>query len=122
MKIMTILGTRPEIIRLSLIIKKLDKVLDHILVHTGQNYDAKLSDIFFKELGLRKPDHYLGAETGSFGAQLAVILKETEKLLLKFRPEKLLVLGDTNSGRSAIVAERLGIPVYHMEAGNRCFD
>lgn len=122
MKVMTILGTRPEIIRLSLIIKKLDKVCDHILVHTGQNYDVRLNDIFFSDLGLRKPDFFMGAKASSFGEQVGVIFRETERLILKHRPERILVLGDTNSGLSAIVAERMGVPVYHMEAGNRCFD
>jgi UDP-N-acetylglucosamine 2-epimerase (non-hydrolysing) len=122
MKIVTILGTRPEIIRLSLIIKKLDQSFDHTLVHTGQNYDDKLSDIFFDELGLRTPDHYLGAKSDSFGSQIAIILKEVEKILKKIEPDKVLILGDTNSALSAIIAERMGIPVYHMEAGNRCFD
>lgn len=122
MKIMTILGTRPEIIRLSLIIKKLDKACSHILVHTGQNYDRRLNEIFFEDLDLRKPDYYMGAQTDSFGSQIAIIMRETEKLLLKEKPDRLLVLGDTNSGLSAIIAERMGIPVYHMEAGNRCFD
>ena len=121
MKIITILGTRPEIIRLSRIIPKLDKVCNHILVHTGQNYDVKLSDIFFTDLGLRKPDYYLNAK-GSMGEQIAIILREIEKVFIKEKPDKVLVLGDTNSGLSAIVAERMGIPVYHMEAGNRCYD
>lgn len=123
MKIITIVGTRPEIIRLSRIIPKLDKLLgkDHILIHTGQNYDTNLSDIFFKELRLRHPDIYIGAK-GSFGKQIAMILRETEKIFIKEKPDRVLVLGDTNSGLSAIIAERMGIPVYHMEAGNRCFD
>lgn len=122
MKVMTILGTRPEIIRLSLIIKKLDKCTEHILVHTGQNYSKCLNDIFFSELELRQPDYYLGAGSERFGSQMAVIFKETEELLLKLKPDKILILGDTNSGLAAIAAERAGIPVYHMEAGNRCFD
>jgi len=122
MKVMTILGTRPEIIRLCLIIKKLDKACDHVLVHTGQNYDVRLNEIFFKELGLRKPDCFMGAKASSFGEQVGVIFRETEKLILKHKPDRILVLGDTNSGLSAIVAERMGVPVYHMEAGNRCFD
>ncbi|MFA6583172.1 MAG: UDP-N-acetylglucosamine 2-epimerase (non-hydrolyzing) [Elusimicrobiaceae bacterium] len=122
MKIMTILGTRPEIIRLSLIIKKLDKTCSHILVHTGQNHHKKLNDIFFEDLQLRKPDYYLGAQANSFGEQLSIIIREIEKLLIKERPDRVLVLGDTNSGLTAVIAERMGIPVYHMEAGNRCFD
>lgn len=122
MKIMTILGTRPEIIRLSLIIKKLDTICNHILVHTGQNYSDLLKDIFFQELDIRKPDYYLNVPSDSLGLQLAKILELTEAVMLKEKPDKILILGDTNSGLSAIIAERLGIPVFHMEAGNRCFD
>lgn len=122
MRIVTILGTRPEIIRLSLIIKKLDKLNNHILIHTGQNYDKKLSDIFFEDLELRRPNYYLGAEKDSFGTQVSIILREVEKLLKDLKPDKVLILGDTNSGLSSIIAERMLIPVYHMEAGNRCFD
>lgn len=122
MKIMTILGTRPEIIRLSLIIKKLDTVSDHILVHTGQNFSKSLKDVFFKELGVRKPDYYLGAESSSIGAQVAKIIEGSHEILQKHRPDKVLILGDTNSGLAAIPAEKMLIPVYHMEAGNRCYD
>lgn len=122
MKILTILGTRPEIIRLSQIIKKLDVLSDHVLVHTGQNYEESLNDIFFKELRIRKPDHYLGIKSESVGEQIGKILFETEKIMMQEKPDRLLILGDTNSGLSSIVAKRLGIPVYHMEAGNRCFD
>lgn len=122
MRVMTVLGTRPEIIRLSLVIEKLDALCDHTLVHTGQNYDERLSDIFFAELGVRPPDHALGIRAGSFAEQVGAILAQTEKLLIEERPDRLLVLGDTNSGLAAFVACRLGIPVYHMEAGNRCFD
>ncbi|MGH4138376.1 non-hydrolyzing UDP-N-acetylglucosamine 2-epimerase [Clostridium sp.] len=122
MKVMTILGTRPEIIRLSLIIKKLDKNCNHILVHTGQNYSSLLNDIFFRELDIRKPDYYLQIPTDSFGIQLGSLLKLIEEVILSEKPDKILILGDTNSGLSAIIAERLGIPVFHMEAGNRCFD
>jgi len=121
MKIMTVLGTRPEIIRLSLIIEKLDALCDHILVHTGQNYDPNLNDIFFQQLGLRAPDAYLDAK-GHFGEQVGVILSKSEQIMLSEKPDKFLVLGDTNSALAAIVAKRLGIPVYHMEAGNRCYD
>jgi UDP-N-acetylglucosamine 2-epimerase (non-hydrolysing) len=121
-KVMTILGTRPEIIRLSRIIPALDSLCDHVLVHTGQNFDPQLSDVFFTELGVRKPNHYLGVGTNSFGMQAAEILQSTEQILVKEKPDRLLVLGDTNSGLSAIVAKRMSIPVYHMEAGNRCFD
>jgi len=122
MRIMTILGTRPEIIRLSKTIALLDSQADHILVHTGQNYDERLSRIFFDDLGVREPDVYMGVRANTFGGQVGQILERSEELFLKYRPERLLVLGDTNSGLSAIIARRLGIPVYHMEAGNRCFD
>lgn len=122
MKVMTILGTRPEIIRLSLIINKLDKICNHVLVHTGQNYSNLLNDIFFKELNIREPDYYLKISENSFGSQISKILKSTEEVILKERPDKILILGDTNSGLSSIIAERLNIPVFHMEAGNRCFD
>ena len=121
MKILTILGTRPEIIRLSRVIEKLDGLCDQALVHTGQNYDHNLNEVFFKELGVRDPDHYLGAK-GSFGEQIGIILSEIEKVLLEEKPDRFLVLGDTNSSLAAIIAKRMGIPVYHMEAGNRCYD
>lgn len=122
MKILTILGTRPEIIRLSEVIALLDRHASHILVHTGQNYDARLSDQFFKELGVRQPDEHMGVRETGIGAQIGRILEHSETLFRKHRPDRLLILGDTNSGMAAIVARRLGIPVYHMEAGNRCFD
>lgn len=123
MKIVTILGTRPEIIRLSLIIKKLDELAEkHILVHTGQNFTHTLSDIFFQELGLRPPDYMLQHRQQSLGAQLATMFAEVERILLQEKPDKVLLLGDTNSALCAIVAERMGIPVIHMEAGNRCYD
>lgn len=121
MKILTVLGTRPEIIRLSRIIPALDEVCDHIVVHTGQNYDPNLNEVFFNELNIRPPDFYLSAN-GSFGEQIGVVLAECEKILDKEKPDKFLVLGDTNSALAAIVAKRMGIPVYHMEAGNRCYD
>src|SRR3990170_792066 len=122
MKVMTILGTRPEIIRLSRIIPLLDQHAIHVLVHTGQNYDDRLNRIFFDELGVRDPDENMGVKAGSFASQIGRILERSEELFLKHRPERLLILGDTNSGMSAIIARRLGIPVYHMEAGNRCYD
>jgi len=122
MKVMTILGTRPEIIRLSRIIPLLDRHAIHVLVHTGQNYDDRLNRIFFDELGIRDPDENMGVRAGSFSSQIGRILEKSEELFLRHRPERLLILGDTNSGMSAIVARRLGIPVYHMEAGNRCHD
>jgi len=120
-KILTILGTRPEIIRLSRIMPKLDQACDHRLLHTGQNYDATLNDIFFEQLNLRAPDHVLESR-GTIGQQLAAIMTGVEQYVTEFKPDAVLVLGDTNSGLSAIVCERMGIPVYHMEAGNRCYD
>lgn len=123
MRIMTILGTRPEIIRLSLIIKKLDLLASkHILVHTGQNFTESLSDLFFRELKIREPDYILSKKQATLGGQLGNMFNQLENILLKEKPDKVLVLGDTNSGLSAILAERMGIPVFHMEAGNRCFD
>jgi UDP-N-acetylglucosamine 2-epimerase (non-hydrolysing) len=122
MKVMTVLGTRPEIIRLSRIIDKLDKRCDHILVHTGQNYEKNLNEVFFRDLKVREPDYYLGIKADSFAEQISKILAETEKVILKEKPDRILILGDTNSGLSVIVARRMGIPVYHMEAGNRCYD
>jgi UDP-N-acetylglucosamine 2-epimerase (non-hydrolysing) len=122
MKVMTVLGTRPEIIRLSVVIKKLDQFCNHILVHTGQNFDANLSEIFFQQLNIRDPDYFLGVRGNSFGERIGRIVAKTEKVMIDGQPDRLLVLGDTNSGLSAVVAKRLGIPVYHMEAGNRCYD
>jgi UDP-N-acetylglucosamine 2-epimerase (non-hydrolysing) len=118
---MTILGTRPEIIRLCLIIKRLDELCDHVVVNTGQNYDANLNDVFFAELGVRAPDHELGAR-GSFGEQIGTILAGAERVMRAEKPDRFLVLGDTNSSLAAIMAKRIGIPVYHMEAGNRGYD
>lgn len=122
MKIMTILGTRPEIIRLSAVIPLLDRHADHVLVNTGQNYDPRLSDVFFDELGVRAPDEHMAVREASAGAQIGRILEHSERLLRQHRPDRLLILGDTNSGLAAIIARRLGVPVYHMEAGNRCYD
>lgn len=122
MKIMTIVGTRPEIIRLSMIIPKLDKYSDHILVHTGQNYDPNLKDIFFKELQIRQPNYNMTCKGDTPFEAIGNILTITESLITKEDPDKLLILGDTNSGLSSIVAKRYGVKVYHMEAGNRCFD
>lgn len=122
MKVLTVLGTRPEIIRLSRIIDKLDSLCDHRLVHTGQNFDVNLSEIFFKQLNVRKPDYYMGVSGDSFGEQIGQIIIESEKILNAEKPDRLLLLGDTNSALSSVVAKRMGIPVYHMEAGNRCFD
>lgn len=122
MKIITVLGTRPEIIRLSLIIKKLDELCDHVLVHTGQNFDRNLSDLFFEEMGIRKPDYFLNAKGSSIADQIGQILIGCEKVFTDEKPDRILILGDTNSALCAIVAKRMGIPVYHMEAGNRCYD
>jgi UDP-N-acetylglucosamine 2-epimerase (non-hydrolysing) len=122
MKILTILGTRPEIIRLSLLIGKLDQLCEHILVSTGQNFDPGLSDIFFDQLAIRRPNHFLGVRGDTTGKQIGQIIADSEEVLISERPDRLLLLGDTNSGLSAVIAKRLGIPVYHMEAGNRCYD
>ncbi|MHB8053172.1 MAG: non-hydrolyzing UDP-N-acetylglucosamine 2-epimerase [Methanoregula sp.] len=122
MKVLTILGTRPEIIRLSRVIDLLDSQCTHILVHTGQNFDKNLSDIFFDELQIRKPDYYLGVKGKSAGEQIGQILRKTEEILQKEHPDRILLLGDTNSSLSSIIAKRMGIPVLHMEAGNRCYD
>jgi UDP-N-acetylglucosamine 2-epimerase (non-hydrolysing) len=119
---MTILGTRPEIIRLSAVIPLLDQHAEHTLVHTGQNFEDRLSRIFFEELNVRTPDMFMGVRATTFSGQIGQILEKSEKLFDEIRPDRLLILGDTNSGLSAIVARRLGIPVYHMEAGNRCYD
>lgn len=122
LKVMTIVGTRPEIIRLSEVIKRLDEHVNHILVHTGQNYDYELNEVFFKDLELRKPDYFMDADRSSLGATIGDIFKKTEELLIKEKPDAFLVLGDTNSCLAAYMAKRLHIPIFHMEAGNRCFD
>ncbi|MEX1141150.1 MAG: UDP-N-acetylglucosamine 2-epimerase (non-hydrolyzing) [Thermoleophilaceae bacterium] len=123
MKVMTVLGTRPELIRLCLVFERLAAAgVEHHMVHTGQNYDTRLSDIFFAELGLPEPDAYLGIKAASIGEQIAQVIERSERELIRFEPDALLVLGDTNSGLAAIAAARRGIPVFHMEAGNRCFD
>ena len=122
MKVLTVLGTRPELIRLCLVVARLDDLCDHVLVHTGQNFEPTLSDVFFDELGIRAPDHALACSGGSFGAQVAAILAEVDNVLKAETPDAVLILGDTNSGLSALVARRRGIPVFHMEAGNRCYD
>lgn len=122
LKVMTIVGTRPEIIRLSETIKKMDLYFDHILVHTGQNWDYTLNQIFFEELGIRSPDHYLDAAGSDLGETLGNIIAKSYRILCEVRPDALLILGDTNSALSAIPAKRLKIPIFHMEAGNRCFD
>lgn len=122
MKVVTILGTRPEIIRISLVIALLEKHVDHVLVHTGQNYDYELNEVFFEELGVKKPDYFMNVDTSSLGKVYGGILVKTEEILKKEQPDAVLILGDTNSSIAAIIAKRLKIPIYHMEAGNRCFD
>ena len=123
MKVMTVVGTRPELIRLCIVFERLRAAgIDHHLVHTGQNFDARLSDIFFSELHLPEPDSYLGIRTERVGEQIGAIVAHSEAALLEFAPDALLILGDTNSGLSAIAAARHDIPIFHMEAGNRCFD
>ncbi|MER5334801.1 UDP-N-acetylglucosamine 2-epimerase (non-hydrolyzing) [Micromonospora sp. NPDC002717] len=121
-RIMTVVGTRPEIIRLSRVIARLDDTVDHLLVHTGQNWDSTLSDVFFKELRLREPDRFLRVDTSSLGRVLGGVLVGMEAVVAETRPDALLVLGDTNSCIAALMARRMRVPVYHMEAGNRCFD
>ncbi len=123
MKVATILGTRPEIIRLSLIIEKLDRLAEeHIVIHTGQNSAHSLKEVFFQEMGIRTPDYTLNSHTSSLGEQLSVMFKNVEQILLQHRPDRILILGDTNSALCALLGERLNIPVIHLEAGNRCFD
>lgn len=122
LKVMTLLGTRPEIIKLSEVIKKCDQYFDHLLVHTGQNYAYTLNEIFFKDLGLREPDHFLGVVGNNLGETMGNIIAKSYQLLSVETPGAILVLGDTNSALSAISAKRLKIPIFHMEAGNRCFD
>ncbi len=122
LKIMTILGTRPEIIRLSRVIARLDRHTNHCLVHTGQNYDYELNEVFFEDLEVRRPDHFLGTGGGTLGETLGKILIESERVIRDERPEAVLVLGDTNSAISTLMARRMKVPVYHMEAGNRSFD
>lgn len=122
LKLMTIVGTRPEIIKLSEVIKKSDKYFEHILVHTGQNYDFTLNQVFFEDLGIREPDHYLNVVGDNLGQTMGNVLAKSYEILVQEQPDALLVLGDTNSCLSVISAKRLKIPIFHMEAGNRCFD
>lgn len=122
LKLMTILGTRPEIIRLSEIIKKADKYFEHILVHTGQNWDYTLNKVFFDDLELREPDYYLDSVGNNLGETIGNIISKSYEILEKEKPDALLLLGDTNSALSAIAAKRLKVPIFHMESGNRCFD
>jgi UDP-N-acetylglucosamine 2-epimerase (non-hydrolysing) len=122
LKVMTILGTRPEIIRLARVMARLDDFTDHVIVHTGQNWDYELNEVFFEDLEVRKPDRFLGTGGGTLGETMGKILSESERVILAERPDAVLVLGDTNSALAAIIARRLKVPVYHMEAGNRSFD
>ena len=119
---MTIVGTRPEIIKMSAIIKKSDKYFDHVLVHTGQNYDYNLNEVFFKDLGLREPDYYLGVVGANIGETMGNVISKAYNLMVEVKPDAVIVLGDTNSCLSIIAAKRLKIPIFHMEAGNRCKD
>ena len=122
LKIMTILGTRPEIIRLSRVMSLLDQHVDHVLVHTGQNSDFELNEVFFQDLSVREPDHFLNINRDSLGRILGEVLMKSEEVLIKEKPDAVLILGDTNSAFAGIIAKRMKIPLYHMEAGNRCFD
>lgn len=122
LRLMTIVGTRPEIIKMSAIIKKCDKYFDHILVHTGQNYDYTLNEIFFRELNLREPDYYLGVVGNNIGETMGNVISKSYNLMVEVKPDAVIVLGDTNSCLSIIAAKRLKIPIFHMEAGNRCKD
>jgi UDP-N-acetylglucosamine 2-epimerase len=122
LKLLTIVGTRPEIIKLSEVIKKCDIYFDHLIVHTGQNYDYALNELFFNDLGLREPDYYLGVIGENLGETLGNIIAKTFLLIQEIKPDAVLLLGDTNSTLSAISAKRLKVPIFHMEAGNRCFD
>ena len=122
LKVLTVIGTRPEIIRLSRVMSLLDEQVNHVIAHTGQNYDYELNEIFFKDLELRKPDHFLNVDVSSLEASVGDIIRKSGELLRKEKPDALLVLGDTNSCLSAYMAKRLHIPIFHMEAGNRCFD
>lgn len=122
MRVLTVLGTRPEIIRLSCVIERLDRCCELVLVHTGQNFEPSLSDVFFEGLGVRAPDRHLGIAGGSFAERVGRVLAGTSELIDEHRPDRMLVLGDTDSAMSAYVAKRRGVPVVHMEAGNRCFD
>ncbi|MBI4050169.1 MAG: UDP-N-acetylglucosamine 2-epimerase (non-hydrolyzing) [Candidatus Doudnabacteria bacterium] len=122
MKVLTIFGTRPEIIKLSRVLARLDEYTEHIMVHTGQSFDYEMNQIFFDDLHIRKPDYFLGVQAETLGAQIANVLLKSEAVLKKEKPDAVLILGDTNSALSAIVAKRMGIPIFHMEAGNRAFD
>lgn len=121
-KILTIVGTRPELIKMSLVIRKLDRLTEHVLVHTGQNYDYELNQIFFDDLGIRKPDYFLNAAGSSAAETIARVIQASDEVIGREKPEAVLIYGDTNSGLSVISAKRQKVPIFHMEAGNRCFD
>ena len=121
-RVLTIVGTRPELIKLSLVIKALDRATDHVLVHTGQNFDYELNEVFFRELEIRKPDHFLSCARPSAVETIAAVMVEVDKILEKEKPDAVLIYGDTNSAMAAIPAKKRQVPVFHMEAGNRCFD
>ena len=122
MKVITVIGTRPEIIKLSMVMKRLDKFVNHKIIHTGQNYDYELNEVFFEDLGVRKPDYFLDSAGSTLSSTIANIIEKTDEIFEKELPDALLVLGDTNSALSTIMAKRRKIPIFHMEAGNRCFD
>src|SRR5699024_5412791 len=122
LKVMTVVGTRPEIIRLACVIRRLEESTEHVLVHTGQNYDYSLNQVFFDDLRLSAPDHFLGVDTSSLGTVLGDVMRGTERVILEEKPDAMVVLGDTNSCVSAIMGKRLKVPVFHLEAGNRSFD
>src|SRR5688572_9381931 len=122
LKVMTVVGTRPEVIRLSRVLARLDAHCEHVLVHTGQNYDYELNEVFFSELGIRRPDHFMEAAGATPAETIGQIIMATDRLLQEHEPDALLLLGDTNSALSTIAAKRLKVPIFHMEAGNRCFD
>ena len=122
LKVMTVVGTRPELIKMSRVIAEFDQNLNHILVHTGQNYDYELNELFFEDLEIRKPDYFLGVEGKSPAQNIAQIISKSEEVMMKEEPDAILLYGDTNSCLSVMSAKRLKIPVFHMEAGNRCFD
>lgn len=121
-KVLTVVGTRPELIKMSLVIRKFDRLTNHVLVHTGQNYDYELNQIFFDDLGIRKPDHFLDAAGPSSVATIARVIERSDEIFAREKPDAVLIYGDTNSGLSVISAKRHKIPIFHMEAGNRCFD
>ena len=122
MKVITVIGTRPEIIKLSMVMKRLDEYVNHKIIHTGQNYDYELNEVFFKNLNVRKPDYFLKSASSTLSKTIANIIEKTDKIFEKEKPDALLVLGDTNSALSTIMAKRRKIPIFHMEAGNRSFD